>query len=123
MNFNNIDKQTNITQAGEYNTQINIFSSLPPQAQRGLQSAFDLSWDELKSEAKHLACVLAAFAASPVYWGFVTRIYQQLQGESFNEDNLKDRWLKSLRKLHLVITVEEKCLIQTIILETSDKNT
>ncbi|MBY5280966.1 tetratricopeptide repeat protein [Anabaena sp. PCC 7938] len=77
------------------------------QAQRGLQAAFDLSWDELKPEAKHLACVLGAFAASPVYWGFVTRIYQQLQGESFNEDNLKDRWLKSLRKLHLVITVEE----------------
>ncbi|WP_413171640.1 tetratricopeptide repeat protein [Anabaena azotica] len=77
------------------------------QAQRGLQAAFDLSWDELKPEAKHLACVFGAFAASPVYWGFVTRIYQQLQGESFNEDNLKDRWLKSLRKLHLVITVEE----------------
>ncbi|WP_016950698.1 tetratricopeptide repeat protein [Anabaena sp. PCC 7108] len=77
------------------------------QAQRGLQAAFDLSWDELKPEAKHLACVLGAFAASPVYWGFVTGIYQLLQGESFNEDNLKDRWLKSLRKLHLVITVGE----------------
>ena len=32
MNFNNIDKQTNITQDGEGNTQINnIFPSLPPQ--------------------------------------------------------------------------------------------
>ncbi|MBK1986103.1 ATP-binding protein [Sphaerospermopsis aphanizomenoides BCCUSP55] len=77
------------------------------QAQRGLQAAFDLSWDELKPEAKHLACVLAAFAPSPIYWRFVTEIYQRLQGESFSEDNLKDRWLKSLRKLHLVITVEE----------------
>jgi tetratricopeptide (TPR) repeat protein len=77
------------------------------QAQRGLQAAFDLSWDELKPEAKHLACVLGAFAPSPIRWGFVTAIYQELQGELFNEDNLKDRWLKYLRKLHLVITVEK----------------
>jgi tetratricopeptide (TPR) repeat protein len=77
------------------------------QAQRGLQAAFDLSWDELKPEAKYLACVLAAFAPSPIYWRFVTGIYQLLQSESFNHDNLKDRWLKSLKKLHLVMTVEE----------------
>jgi Flp pilus assembly protein TadD len=77
------------------------------QAKRGLQAAFDLSWDELKPEAKHLACVLAAFAPSPIHWDFVTAIYQILQGESFSEDDLKDRWLKSLRKLHLVMTVEE----------------
>jgi tetratricopeptide (TPR) repeat protein len=37
----------------------------------------------------------------------VTRIYQQLQGELFNDDNLKDRWLKSLIKLHLVMTVDK----------------
>jgi hypothetical protein len=36
------------------------------QAQRGLQAAFDLSWDELKPEAKYLACVLAAFAPFPI---------------------------------------------------------
>ena len=79
------------------------------QAQRGLQAAFDLSWEELKlkPEAKHLACVLGAFAASPVHWDFVREIYKLLQGESFNEDNLKDRWLKSLRKLHLVMTVDK----------------
>jgi Flp pilus assembly protein TadD len=77
------------------------------QAQRGLQAAFDLSWEELKPEAKHLACVFGAFAASPVRWDFVTAIYQELQGEAFNHDDLKDRWLKSLRKLHLVITIEE----------------
>jgi hypothetical protein len=77
------------------------------QAKRGLQAAFDLSWEELKPEAQYLACVLAAFAPSPIRWDFVTRIYQQLQGELFNEDNLKDRWLKSLIKLHLVITVDK----------------
>jgi hypothetical protein len=77
------------------------------QAKRGLQAAFDLSWEELKPEAQYLACVLAAFAPSPIRWDFVTRIYQQLQGELFNEDNLKDRWLKSLRKLHLVMTVDK----------------
>jgi tetratricopeptide (TPR) repeat protein len=77
------------------------------QAKRGLQAAFDLSWDELKPEAKYLACVLAAFAPFPIRWDFVTVIYQQLQGELFNEDNLKDRWLKYLIKRHLVITVEK----------------
>lgn len=77
------------------------------QAQRGLQAAFDLSWDELKPEAQYLACVLAAFAPSPIRWDFVTRIYQQLQGESFNEDDLKDRWLKSLRNLHFVMKFEK----------------
>jgi tetratricopeptide (TPR) repeat protein len=77
------------------------------QAKRGLQAAFDLSWEELKPEAQYLACVLAAFAPSPIRWDFVTRIYQQLQGELFNDDNLKDRWLKSLIKLHLVMTVDK----------------
>ncbi|MDB9520783.1 tetratricopeptide repeat protein [Dolichospermum circinale CS-1225] len=77
------------------------------EAKRGLQAAFDLSWEELKSEAQYLACVLAAFAPSPIRWDLVVEIYQQLQGESFNHDNLKDRWLKSLRKLHLVITVDK----------------
>ncbi|MBD1213470.1 MAG: ATP-binding protein, partial [Dolichospermum circinale Clear-D4] len=77
------------------------------QAKRNLQAAFDLSWEELKSEAQYLACVLAAFAPSPIHWDLVVEIYQQLQGESFNHDNLKDRWLKSLRKLHLVITVDK----------------
>ncbi|MFM6475546.1 MAG: pilus assembly protein PilF, partial [Dolichospermum sp.] len=76
------------------------------EAKRGLQAAFDLSWEELKPEAQYLACVLAAFAPSLIRWDFVIQIYQQLQGESFNEDNLKDRWLKFLRKLYLVITVD-----------------
>ena len=77
------------------------------QAKRGLQAAFDLSWEELKPEAQYLACVLAAFAPSPIRWDLVIKIYQQLQGELFNHDNLKDRWLKSLRKLHLVMTVDK----------------
>jgi tetratricopeptide (TPR) repeat protein len=77
------------------------------QAKRGLQAAFDLSWEELKPEAQYLACVLAAFAPSPIRWDFVTAIYQQLQGESFNEDDLKDRWLKSLRNLHFVMKFEK----------------
>ena len=77
------------------------------QAQKGLQAAFDLSWEKLKPEAQYLACVLAAFAPSPIDWDLVVRIYQQLQSESFNHDDLKDFWLKSLRKLHLVITVDK----------------
>jgi tetratricopeptide (TPR) repeat protein len=76
------------------------------KATRGVQAAFDLSWDELTPEAKYLACVLGAFASAAIHWGFVGGIYENLQGESFSEDNLKDKWLKSLRKLHLVLTVE-----------------
>ena len=77
------------------------------EAQRGLQAAFDLSWDELKPEAKHLACVFGAFAPSPICWVFVTAIYNRLQEESFSPDDLKDRWLKSLRKLNLIILAEK----------------
>jgi Flp pilus assembly protein TadD len=76
------------------------------KATRGVQAAFDLSWDELTPEAKYLACVLGSFAEAAIHWGFVRGIYEDLQGESFSEDNLKDKWLKSLRKLHLVMTVE-----------------
>ena len=76
------------------------------KATRGVQAAFDLSWDELTPEAKYLACVLGAFASAAIRWDFVRGIYENLQGESFSEDNLKDKWLKSLRKLHLVLTVE-----------------
>jgi tetratricopeptide (TPR) repeat protein len=88
-------------------------SSLSPEevpmaikATRGIQAAFDLSWDELTPEAKYLACVLGAFASAAIHWVFVRGIYEILQGEAFSEDNLKDKWLKSLRKLHLVLTVE-----------------
>jgi len=76
------------------------------KATRGVQAAFDLSWDELTPEAKYLACVLGAFASAAIHWDFVRGIYEILQGEAFSEDNLKDKWLKSLRKLHLVLTVE-----------------
>jgi tetratricopeptide (TPR) repeat protein len=76
------------------------------KATRGVQAAFDLSWDELTPEAKYLACVLGAFAEAAIRWDFVKGIYEILQGEAFSEDNLKDKWLKSLRKLHLVMTVE-----------------
>jgi tetratricopeptide (TPR) repeat protein len=76
------------------------------KATRGVQAAFDLSWDELTPEAKYLACVLGSFASAAIHWVFVKGIYENLQGESFSEDHLKDKWLKSLRKLHLVLTVE-----------------
>jgi tetratricopeptide (TPR) repeat protein len=76
------------------------------KATRGVQAAFDLSWDELTPEAKYLACVLGAFASAAIHWGFVRGIYENLQREAFSEDNLKDKWLKSLRKLHLVLTVQ-----------------
>ena len=76
------------------------------KATRGVQAAFDLSWDELTPEAKYLACVLGSFASAAIRWDFVRGIYELLQWEAFSEDNLKDKWLKSLRKLHLVLTVE-----------------
>ncbi|MFM7442047.1 MAG: hypothetical protein ACKO2V_26185, partial [Snowella sp.] len=49
---------------------------------------------------------MGAFASAAIHWDFVRGIYEILQGEAFSEDHLKDKWLKSLRKLHLVLTVE-----------------
>jgi tetratricopeptide (TPR) repeat protein len=76
------------------------------RALRGMQAAFDLSWEELKPEAQYLAVVLGAFAAAPIHWDFVTGLYSDLSIEMSHPDDLKDRWLKSLRKLHLVIDVD-----------------
>ncbi len=75
-------------------------------AERGVMAAFDLSWEELKTEAQYLACVLGAFASAPIDWSHVEGIYVKSQGEAFNPDNLKERWLKSLLKLHLVKKTE-----------------
>ena len=42
------------------------------KATRGVQAAFDLSWDELTPEAKYLACVLGAFAEAAIHWVLVS---------------------------------------------------
>ena len=76
-------------------------------ASRGVIAAFDLSWEELNTEAKHLGCVFGIFGAGAIHWDFVNSIYRLLQGEAFSADDLKDRWLKTLRKLHLVLDVDK----------------
>jgi len=75
-------------------------------AKRGVQAAFDLSWEEFEPEAQFLACVLGSFAAAPIAWEFVVTMVKGLQGEAFREDDLRDRWLDALRRLHFVMTVE-----------------
>jgi tetratricopeptide (TPR) repeat protein len=75
------------------------------RASRGLQSAFDLSWDDLSLEAQHLACVLGSFASAPINGDFIKKIYVFMKVKTSNSDDIVDRWLKSLTSLHFVIRV------------------
>jgi tetratricopeptide (TPR) repeat protein len=75
------------------------------RALRGLQAAFDLSWDDLSSEAQHLACVLGSFASAPISGDFIRNIYTFMKVKISNPDDIVDRWMKSLKTLHLVTRV------------------
>lgn len=43
----------------------------PSTAKRGVEAAFDLSWDELDKNAQHLGMLLSLFAHVPISWSLV----------------------------------------------------
>jgi Tfp pilus assembly protein PilF len=75
-------------------------------ATRGVLAAFDLSWDNLKPEVQYLACILGTFAAASIDWNHVESLYAHLPGETCKPDDLIDRWLHTLLRLHLVRSLE-----------------
>jgi tetratricopeptide (TPR) repeat protein len=66
-------------------------------AQRGVEAAFELSWDELKDTDKQLACLLSLFAAAPIPWELVKQCLPDVDAEEL-EESRDDQ----LRKLHLL---------------------
>ncbi|TRU33805.1 MAG: tetratricopeptide repeat protein [Microcystis aeruginosa Ma_MB_F_20061100_S20] len=70
-------------------------------AQRGVEAAFEVSWEELNQPARDLGCFLSLFALAPIPWRLV--IERCLSGE--NEEELEDIREEQLLNLHLLQAV------------------
>ncbi|MCU7245004.1 MAG: tetratricopeptide repeat protein [Microcystis aeruginosa WS75] len=71
-------------------------------AQRGIEAAFEVSWEELNQPARDLGCFLSLFALAPIPWRLV--IERCLSAE--DEEELEDIREEQLLNLHLLQAVE-----------------
>ena len=71
-------------------------------AQRGVEAAFELSWEELNQPARDLGCFLSLFALAPIPWRLV--VERCLSAE--DEEELEDIREEQLLNLHLLQAVE-----------------
>ncbi len=77
-------------------------------AQRGVEAAFELSWDELNDTDKQLACLLSLFAAAPIPWELVESCLPDVDAEELEESrddqllnlHLLQRKSKGIYQLH-----------------------
>ncbi|MGI2907579.1 tetratricopeptide repeat protein [Tolypothrix sp. VBCCA 56010] len=66
-------------------------------AQRSVETAFELSWQELNDTDKQLACLLSLFAAAPIPWELVESCLPDVDAEELEES--RDRKLLNLHLL------------------------
>nr|WP_052325752.1 NB-ARC domain-containing protein [Hassalia byssoidea] len=66
-------------------------------AHRGVEAAFELSWQELNDTDKQLACLLSLFAAAPIPWELVESCLPDVDAEELEES--RDRKLLNLHLL------------------------
>ena len=71
-------------------------------AQRGVETAFEVSWEELNQPARDLGCFLSLFALAPIPWRLVVERCLSAQ----NEEELEDIREEQLLNLHLLQAVE-----------------
>ncbi|NCS27496.1 MAG: tetratricopeptide repeat protein [Microcystis aeruginosa F13-15] len=71
-------------------------------AQRGVEAAFEVSWEGLNQPARDLGCFLSLFALAPIPWRLV--IERCLSAE--DEEELEDIREEQLLNLHLLQAVE-----------------
>jgi tetratricopeptide (TPR) repeat protein len=71
-------------------------------AQRGVEAAFELSWEELNQPARGLGCFLSLFAFAPIPWRLV--VERCLSAE--DEEELEDIREEQLLNLNLLQAVE-----------------
>jgi tetratricopeptide (TPR) repeat protein len=60
-------------------------------AQRGVEAAFELSWQELDEPAQKLACVLSIFALAPIPWNLVEQCLPDEEAEDL--EDVRDEFL------------------------------
>jgi tetratricopeptide (TPR) repeat protein len=71
-------------------------------AQRGVEAAFEVSWEELNQPARDLGCFLSLFALAPIPWRLV--VERCLSAE--DEEELEDIREEQLLNLNLLQAVE-----------------
>jgi len=71
-------------------------------AQRGVEAAFEVSWEALNQPARDLGCFLSLFALAPIPWRLV--VERCLSAE--DEEELEDIREEQLLNLHLLQAVE-----------------
>jgi tetratricopeptide (TPR) repeat protein len=71
-------------------------------AQRGVETAFEVSWEALNQPARDLGCFLSLFALAPIPWRLV--VERCLSAE--DEEELEDIREEQLLNLHLLQAVE-----------------
>ncbi|WP_235018686.1 NB-ARC domain-containing protein, partial [Tolypothrix sp. NIES-4075] len=77
-------------------------------AQRGVEAAFELSWEELTDNDKQLACLLSLFAAAPIPWQLVESCLPDVDADELEESrddklltlHLLQRKQKGIYQLH-----------------------
>ncbi|MGH2415297.1 MAG: tetratricopeptide repeat protein, partial [Microcystaceae cyanobacterium] len=69
-------------------------------AKRGVTAAFELSWQELATEAQQLGCLLSLFAVAPIPWVLVEGCLPDFNTEELEE--LRDEVLVNLSLLNEV---------------------
>ncbi len=80
-------------------------------AQQGVQTAFELSWQELNDADKQLACLLSLFAAAPIPWELVKQCLPNADAEELEESrddklvnlHLLQRKSKGIYQLHRLL--------------------
>jgi hypothetical protein len=75
-------------------------------ARRGVEAAFNLSWEELNGGSRHLGKLLSLFAPAPIPWNLVESVERDYCSNSefnldFNENNFKE-YRQNLLDLHLL---------------------
>ena len=75
-------------------------------AKRGVEAAFDLSWEELDAKSQHLGKLLSLFALAPIHWTWVDDMEQRYSKMSSDDGEFDPKKLEAsldqLLELHLV---------------------
>jgi tetratricopeptide (TPR) repeat protein len=80
-------------------------------AEKGVQAAFELTWQELNDTDKQLACLLSLFAAAPIPWELVKQCLPNADAEELEESrddklvnlHLLQRKSKGIYQLHRLL--------------------
>ena len=74
-------------------------------ARRGVEAAFELSWQELDSQAQWLGCFLSLFALAPIPWSLVEQCLSQGGNQ---KEGIMQRWFPTFSRLWSALVPQRK---------------